>query len=105
MPGYAKRRPIHALGSVAADGTKVNAGSKNWTSAKTATGKYTITFDAADAIDATEGVAVFTPRTATDDVDMGFVWTSDTVLTIETWAVGAAADAAFDFVVFNTFAG
>ncbi len=97
---FTKRRPIHDLGSVAADGTKVN-GCFCTTPAKTATGKYTLTFAAGDALDALQGVCLLTPRTATDDVDMGFVWTSDTVLTIETWAVGVAADAAFDFLILN----
>lgn len=95
---------IHAAGSFAADGSVV-AGCFNCTPAKTATGKYTLTFAAGDALDATQGCAVFTPRTATDDVDVGFVWTSDTVLTIETWAVGVAADAALDFIICGMFRG
>lgn len=98
--GLTKRRIIHAAGSVASDGSVVS-GCRNVTPAKTNTGKYTLTLG--EALDATQGVAVMTPRTATDDVDMGFVWTSDTVLTIETWAVGAAADAAFDFIILDLF--
>lgn len=96
--GLTKRHPIHAAGSVAADGSVVG-GCRNVTPAKTATGKYTLTLG--EALDATQGVCLITPRTAVDDVDVGFVWTSDTVLTIETWAVGVAADAAFDFAILN----
>lgn len=97
MP-FNKRRPIHALGSVSSAGAVVS-GCLNVTPARTAAGKYTLTLG--EALDAAQGVCSLTPRTATDDVDIGFVWTDDTTITIETWAVGVAADAAFDFVIFN----
>lgn len=94
-----KRHPIHAAGAVNGADAAILSGCRFVNPARTAAGKYTLTL--AEPLDAAQGCAVFTPRSATDDASISYVWTSDTVLTVETFTAGVAADHSFDFIVVN----
>lgn len=94
-----KGNALHDAGSV--DGTTGNrfAGCQNTTPARLGVGQYTLTLD--EALDAAQGICIIGLRGSGPTLSYEFDWASDTVLKINTFAAGVAADVGFDFEILN----
>jgi hypothetical protein len=94
---------IQAMASVAAGGAAFLANSKapGFTSvANGGAGLNNLTLD--QEVDATQGIMVSTPRSATADCSVQTVHTSDSVKQVRTYIAGVLSDlVAFDVVLFR----
>jgi hypothetical protein len=99
-PYIAAGRITGATGAVTSP--PASEGSRHWTAARTGAGDYLITFDADNAIAATERVVDYEVRTAARLIRTG-AETATTLQVLTTDLMGAAADSDFGFSVSRLF--